>query len=109
MIRWVVIILILLLLIGCASPSYYGQAIAGHLSIMKNREDIHDILASGQADSELMGELKLALEIRTFASANLGLPDNGSYREFVRTGRSAVTWNVIAAPEFSVEAKRSKW
>ena len=36
---------------------------------------------------------------------HLGLPDNGSYRSYADVGRPYVVWNVVAAPEFSVEAK----
>jgi predicted aminopeptidase len=36
----------------------------------------------------------------------LGLPDNGSYRTFADLGRRYATWNVFAAPEFSVEPRR---
>jgi len=35
----------------------------------------------------------------------LELPDNGSYRSYADVGRSYVVWNVVAAPEFSVEPK----
>jgi predicted aminopeptidase len=34
------------------------------------------------------------------------LPDNGSYRSYADVKRSYVVWNVVAAPEFSVEPKR---
>ena len=46
------------------------------------------------------------MEIRAFATAELGLPENDSYTEFVRTGRQAVSWNVVAAPEFSLDARQ---
>jgi predicted aminopeptidase len=35
----------------------------------------------------------------------LGLPDNGSYRSYADLGRQYVVWNVVAAPEFSVDPK----
>ena len=99
-------ILALQQLSGCAGPSYYTQAISGHLALMGEREDIHDILGRAGTDPDLQRELKLALEIRAFATHQLGLPDNDSYTEFVRTGRQAVSWNVVAAPEFSIQARR---
>jgi len=91
---------------GCAGPSYYAQAISGHLGLMRQREDIHQILDSGAADPELARELRLAMEIREFAVSELGLPDNGSYTQFVDTGRDAVSWNVVAAPEFSLQPRQ---
>jgi predicted aminopeptidase len=100
------IILTLLHLPGCAGPSYYTQAISGHLALMGDREDIRVILDRAGTDPELQRELELALEIRAFATEQLGLPDNDSYTEFVRTGRQAVSWNVVAAPEFSIQARQ---
>jgi predicted aminopeptidase len=91
---------------GCAGPAFYTQAISGHLELMNGRTEINEILADNKTDPALQQRLKLAMEIRSFAIEQLGLPDNGSYTEFVQTGRPAVTWNVVAAPEFSIEPKR---
>ena len=33
------------------------------------------------------------------------MPDNGSYRSYADVGRPYVVWNVVAAPEFSVDPK----
>jgi predicted aminopeptidase len=43
--------------------------------------------------------------VRDFAMSDLGLPDNGSYRTYADLGRRYVTWNLFAAPEFSVRPK----
>jgi len=99
-------LLALPLLAGCASPAYYGQAIKGHLAIMSSRENIQELLERGDLDAKLQSDLELAMEIRAFASERLGLPRNNSYSEFVRTGRSAVTWNVIATKEFTLQPER---
>jgi predicted aminopeptidase len=96
---------VLALLIACASPGYYAQAIAGHLQLMRQRQDVAEILSAEQTDAVLRSRLELATELRAFAVRELGLPDNGSYSEFVRTGRDAVTWNVVAAPELSLDAR----
>lgn len=95
------------LLVACASPSWYAQAVGGHYRLMSDRQDIEAMLTDEATDPELARKLELALEIRSFAVAELGLPDNGSYLQFTRTGREAVTWNVLAAPEFSLAPK--KW
>jgi len=42
---------------------------------------------------------------RDFAVSNLHLPDNRSYRTYADIGRPYVVWNVVAAPELSVEPK----
>jgi predicted aminopeptidase len=54
----------------------------------------------------MRAQLAAVSDIRDFASRELGLPDNGSYRSYADIGRSNVVWNVFAAPEFSVDAKR---
>jgi len=95
-----------LCLAGCASPAWYAQAVSGHVRLMNDREDITAILESGKADMVLARELELSIEIRQFAVSKLFLPDNGSYTQYVRTGRDAVTWNVIAAPQFSLKPRR---
>ena len=41
--------------------------------------------------------------IRQFASRELALPDNGSFRSYADLGRPYVLWNVFATPEFSLE------
>jgi predicted aminopeptidase len=97
----------LLQLTGCAGPSYYAQAISGHLKLMRAREEVSEVLASADTDDALAQDLALAAEVRKFAIEELGLPDNDSYRQLVRTGKDAVSWNVVAAPEFSVEPR--KW
>lgn len=95
-----------LLLTSCVAPSYYLQAVSGHMKLMRQREDIAGILASGSADPVLTRELELSEELRAFAIKQLYLPDNGSYTEFVATGRDAVSWNVVATPVFSLTPRR---
>src|SRR6185437_14397083 len=43
---------------------------------------------------------------RDFASRELALPDNSSYRTYADVKRPYVVWNVVAAPEFSVRPRR---
>lgn len=95
-------------LAACAGPAYYAQAFEGHLELMRQREPVSKLLAEDGAglDPELRQKLELTREIRTFGVSQLGLPDNGSYTQFVHTGRDAVTWIVVAAPEFSLEPRR---
>jgi len=104
--RWACALISVFLLAGCAGPAWYAQAVSGHLALMTQRTDISEVLAEGKIDPALQQDLQLAMEIRDFAINQLGLPDNGSYTEFVQTGRHAVTWNIVATPEFSLEAKR---
>jgi predicted aminopeptidase len=97
-------------LAACAGPAYYAQAISGHLELMRQREPVAQLLDAESAGAglgpELRRKLELAREIRAFGVSQLGLPDNGSYTQFVHTGREAVTWIVVAAPEFSLQPRR---
>ena len=99
------IFLAMLLITGCAEIGYYSQAVGGHLKLMSARQDVQALIESDETDHKLRERLQLATEIRRFASDELQLPDNDSYSTYVETGRSSVTWNVVAAEEFSVNAK----
>lgn len=98
-----VIALILVTTSGCANLGYYTQAIGGQLEILVKRRSIPALLDDPDTEPELRARLKPILDMRAFASEELGLPDNKSYRTYVDLKRSYVVWNVFAAPEFSVE------
>lgn len=91
----------LLLLGGCADLGYYWHNAGGHLALMNQRVDIEELLADESVDAKLKRRLSLVLEIRGFAVDRLALPDNDSYRSFVRLERPYVVQNLFAAPEFS--------
>lgn len=92
---------------GCATLQYYGQAISGHLDVMHKSEPIVDRVADPSTPPELRARLERTLAIREFASRELALPDNGSYRYYADLGRPYAVWNVFAASEFSVEPMQS--
>jgi predicted aminopeptidase len=98
---------LVLLLSGCTAAGYYGQAVNGHLHIMRATRPIQELLQDPAADPALKDKLRNVIAIREFASRELALPDNGSYRSYAGLGRPFVVWNVFAAPEFSVEPE--KW
>lgn len=99
--RLIVCLIALSQLTGC----YYAQAVRGQLELMSKREPISEV-AAGTGDGALRARLALALEVREFASRELGLPDNRSYRSYADLGRPYALWNVVAAGEFSVEPLR---
>ena len=95
---------------GCSSAKYLSQAAAGHFRLMGSRVPIEKILknqnwesASNNLDSTSLEKLKMILELREFASAELGLPKNKSYTLFSEIKDEYLGWNVYAAPKFSVE------
>jgi predicted aminopeptidase len=91
-----------LALSGC----YYVHLATGQLQMNRRREPIADLVAREDTDAALRQRLDYADHARDFAISALGLPDNGSYRSYADLGRPYATWNLFAAPEFSVKPKR---
>ena len=87
------------------SGCYYLQATRGHLELMGKREPIADLISDPATSAELVRRLELVSRARDFSIAELGLPDNDSYRSYADLERNEVLWNVFAAPEFSVRPK----
>jgi predicted aminopeptidase len=96
----------LLLLGGCSNLGYYWQSVSGQMEIWRLERPLREVIADPATSGDLKERLLHAAEIREFASRELGLPDNGSYRSFADLGRSFVVWNVFATPEFSVQPVR---
>jgi predicted aminopeptidase len=99
--RW---LLIALPLAGCDTLGYYAQAIEGHLALMDKAQPIGEVRSAPQTSPALRERLALAASIRAFASRELMLPDNGTFHSYAEIDGKFVVWNVVAAPEFSVEA-----
>lgn len=91
-----------LLLNGCASVSYYGQLASGQLQLLRAREPVSEIIADPSRDQILRAHLAHSQKARAFASEQLHLPDNQSYRLYADIGRPFVVWNVFATAEFSL-------
>jgi predicted aminopeptidase len=70
---------------------------------MGQREPIEALLANKDLPEKRRKQLKTALSIRQYASERLFLPDNGSYSNFVELEKPYVVWNVVAAPELSMQ------
>jgi len=87
---------------GCSSVEYYAQAVSGQLEVIWRATPIDERLREASTPAPLRGKLKRVLVIRDFASRELALPDNDSYRRYADLGRPFVLWNVFAAGEFSV-------
>ncbi len=98
--------LLLPLVGGCGTLSYYSQAVSGHLDLLRRASPIAGQLRAASTPAALKARLQTVLRIRDFASRELGLPDNGSYRSYADLGRQYVVWNIFAAPEFSLEPVR---
>lgn len=88
---------------GCTNVSYYLQAMSGQLELWQRTRAIDEVVAEPGTAPPLKEKLKQALAMREFASRELSLPDNSSYRRYADLGRRYIVWNVFAAPEFSLE------
>lgn len=91
------------LVAGCGQLGYYLQAAHGQLSLLSIAKPIDSWLSDPNADDKLKNKLARIKEIRRFAADELGLPDNASYTSYADLGRPYVLWNVVAAPELSLE------
>ena len=87
---------------GCTSISYYAQSLEGHVEIMAARKDVAKLIRDPSTPEPLRAKLASASAIRRFATEELALPDNSSYRSYVDVGRNDVTLAVFAAPQFSL-------
>ena len=91
------------LLNGCSSVNYYSQLANGQLQLLRAREPVSSVIADPHRDQQLRAHLAQSQKARTFASQQLHLPDNQSYRLYADIGRPYVVWNVFVTPEFSLK------
>ncbi len=101
----VALMLALLTTTGCSTLGYWGQAAAGHLSLLATAQPIEALIDDPQTSPALKHSLERARQIRAFASSELGLPQNRSYTTYADLGRPAVVWNVFATPALSLQLR----
>jgi predicted aminopeptidase len=99
------LLMLSLSLSGCGT-TYLLQAARGQWQVLHQRQPVESLIASEGTDATLRRRLELVRNAREFASHELALPDNRSYRSFRALGRPYAVWNVVAAPEFSVAPHR---
>ncbi|HEY3179282.1 MAG TPA: aminopeptidase [Casimicrobiaceae bacterium] len=95
------------LLAGCSAVDtvdFYWQGAAGQMDLLSRARPIPEVIGGG--DAPLAKRLERVREIRSFASRELGLPDNGSYTRYTDLGRQFVLWNVFAAPSLSLTPRQ---
>ncbi|WP_241084828.1 aminopeptidase [Candidatus Vondammii sp. HM_W22] len=69
---------------------------------MGRSRPIDQLLDDSATPDRLRQRLQRVSEMRAFASEQLKLPDNASYRSYADLERDAVVWSVVATPEFSM-------
>lgn len=105
--KYTTLILSGITLSACSTFGYYMDLMAGHSELLEQQKPVSDILADKDTKSKLRQLLKTSQNIRDFASKELYLPENDSYRMYTDLKRRYVVWNVVAAKEFSIKPK--KW
>jgi predicted aminopeptidase len=98
--------LALTLFAGCDTAGYYLQAIRGQAEMWYATRPIEEVIADSQAPKALKARLHYAMRVREFASTQLGLPDNSSYRGYADLKRPYVVWNMFATDAFSVRPRQ---
>jgi len=96
---------VLLALSACSTPGYLFQAASGQWQVLHKAKPIDKVIADPATPQHLKERLTLVRQAREFASSELHLPDNHSYRTYSDLGRPFVVWNVVAVPELSVDPK----
>jgi predicted aminopeptidase len=92
-----------LALLPACGTLYIAQAARGQWQVLHERRPIANVMADARTSPQLRERLAAVEAARDFASRELGLPNNKSYRSYADLGRPYVVWNVVAAPEFSIE------
>ena len=90
------------LLAGCSASAYYWQAFNGEMEVRRLSRPVDEVIAEPGTSSEIRSRLEYAKTARDFASTDLHLPDNRSYRLYADLKRKYVVWNVFAAPALSL-------
>src|SRR5258708_9399077 len=86
---------------GCGTL-YVMQAANGQWHVLRARKPIDAVVADPHTPPTVRDRLTEVRAARDFATRELKLPNNRSYRSYADLHRPYVVWNVVAAPEFSV-------
>ncbi len=70
---------------------------------MSQAQPIEEILAQETEPQNVRDQLTKVVKMREFAVNSLRLPDSGSYLKYADLERPYVVWNLVAAPELSLE------
>jgi predicted aminopeptidase len=99
-------LLIAALAAGCDTAGYYMQALRGQAEMWHATRPISNVMADPEAPPVLKERLERAVRIREFASSELALPDNRTYRGYADLKRPYVVWNVFATAPFSIKPRQ---
>ncbi|MBK1886367.1 aminopeptidase [Marinobacter sp. DY40_1A1] len=97
------VLLLVTLLSGCSTISYYTQAIHGHLALTIAGKPVDTLIASEDTPPELRDKLMLSRQALLFASDRLGLSPGDAFTNYVVLEHPWVVVNLVAVPEFSLQ------
>ena len=100
------VMLLVTTLSGCTTIGYYSQAVSGHLSLMMSTKPVSELIDAPSTPPSLKHRLTVANEARQFADNRLALPVGDAFSDYAELGRPWVVVNLVAAPEFSLQAHR---
>ena len=100
------IIILLSTLPGCSDLGYYLQCAKGQINLIRRATPISELLDDATLKPAVHTRLQLVQNIRDFASEDLLLPDNDSYRSYADIERPYVVWNIVATEEFSLQPQQ---
>jgi len=89
---------------GCGTL-YLAQAAQGQMQVLHARQPIDKVVLDPRTPPELRTRLLDVRPPETLPSASCTFRTNRSYRSYADIKRPFVVWNVVAAPEFSVEPR----
>lgn len=90
-----------LALSGCAQVQYLAQAAAGQTRLLLQARPLAEVIADPATPEATRRQLRLAQDVRRYASAVLGLPDNRTFSSYTDLQRPFLVWNVFVAPPLS--------
>lgn len=89
------------------SGCYPLHATLGHLDLMARRQPVDALITDPATPEGLKARLERVAAMREFASRELALPDNGSYRQYARLNGDYPVWSVWVTPEFDLAPRQS--
>lgn len=95
-----------LLLAGCSTATYYGQAITGHWHVLSLRRPVKVVMADPDIQPQLQQRLSVTQALRDFAYQELQLPNNNSYRNYADLQRPFLVKTVFAAAPLSLQLRQ---
>ncbi len=83
---------------GCASLSFYGQAVSGQWALLAKSRPVAEVQADATTPDALRQGLAEAQHILHFAEHTLALPVGHRYQRYLALSREAVVFNVFSVP-----------